>query len=576
MTDQSRDHAAAGVDTDAPDENTPDQDTPEHHAPEHHAPEQADDAGSTRAEDRATSTDSAQPGPGTVSEDEHSETEAPTDSDDSPDSSASSPSDEAEPSGTSEEVVLAEPHTSSAPSAPASSPSAAQESSPDFFDSLDQKLKSWWAQRQQRRAQKNAPPTEQQTTPAEGAAQPTAEGVTSTPSEPGPPAPGTGAEVSTGWEDATQILPPVPEEDHPGESDPSETAEGRVALPPPPRTRQQLDDDRQRHLIAQKAAAIEAATSGHQQPVRYESADDEEDLYTYIPPYNLPSRDPDPEPTTTDLARRIFVTLGAAAAVASVMWMLGWFGTESSILPGNGLNEQYSGGWFSGEYALLTPDHNVYWLWPVLALGLVAHAVFQWQPSQESTPRQRRSGWLVGSAALGMLVVTAGLYAGWITIVALASVAMALTLLEAIRQFNHYTARNRMERQLTDDVVGLFFGFALVQATSALSARLTSWGWDIPGIPSLLWAGLGLFLCVWTAAFYSMTERGRVTIALGLGWGMFWLVFPRVFGEVSSPWVAIGAAMSAFIVILATQSRRHRINHAELRAAMGRPLEDII
>ncbi|WP_258933587.1 hypothetical protein [Nesterenkonia pannonica] len=35
--------------------------------------------------------------------------------------------------------------------------------------------------------------------------------------------------------------------------------------------------------------------------------------------------------------------------------------------------------------------------------------------------------------------------------------------------------------------------------------------------------------------------------------------------------MAVGAAISAFIVILATQSRRHRINHAERRAAMGLP-----
>lgn len=44
----------------------------------------------------------------------------------------------------------------------------------------------------------------------------------------------------------------------------------------------------------------------------------------------------------------------------------------------------------------------------------------------------------------------------------------------------------------------------------------------------------------------------------------------------TSVWIAIGAAMGAFIVILCTQSRRYRINHAERRAAMGRPLEDII
>lgn len=159
---------------------------------------------------------------------------------------------------------------------------------------------------------------------------------------------------------------------------------------------------------------------------------------------------------------------------------------------------------------------------------------------------------------------------------ALVSIAIAMLLLDAVRQFNLYTARSLVERRLTDGIVGLFFGFALVQAMSSVSVWLTAHGWHVPGVPALLWACIGLFVCVWVAAYYSMTERGRIAIALGLGWGMFWLIFPRLLAEVTSVWVAIGAAMGAFIVILATQSRRHRINHAERRAAMGRPLEDII
>ena len=41
-----------------------------------------------------------------------------------------------------------------------------------------------------------------------------------------------------------------------------------------------------------------------------------------------------------------------------------------------------------------------------------------------------------------------------------------------------------------------------------------------------------------------------------------------------SVWVAIVAAMGAFIVLLATENRRYRINHAEHRAALGHEPED--
>lgn len=387
------------------------------------------------------------------------------------------------------------------------------------------------------------------------------------------------AGAAAGSAEETVVLPAYRDQDQPPRpSAPAEPA-AYSAPPTPPRVRRALDEQRRRDLIVQKARAIEDATTtyGGQQP-HAGFADDEEDLYTYIPPYNLPSRDPDPTPTRTDLYRRIFVSLGAVASLIATAWMFGWFGADDTpaMLGGNGLAEAYADGWYSGEHALLSPDHNVFWLWPVISVGLMVHAVFQWGITQESTPRQRRSGWLISSASLLTLGATASLHYGLVTLMALASISIALLLLEAIREFNLHTARSTVERRATDGIVGLFFGFALVQAMSAVSVWLTAHGWQLPGIPALLWAGVGLFLCVWTAAYYSMTERGRITIALGLGWGMFWLIFPRLLAEVTSVWVAIGAAMGAFIVILSTQSRRHRINHAERRAAMGRPLEDII
>lgn len=340
------------------------------------------------------------------------------------------------------------------------------------------------------------------------------------------------------------------------------------------RVRPDIDADRRREIILEKASAIEAATTPAERPAQEEFADDEDDLYTYIPPYSLPSRDPDPPPQRNDFHRQIFVTVGAVAAFASMLWMFGAFGNRA-ILGGGALNEVL-GGWYSGDNALLSPDANFFWLWPVVVAAIIAHTIFQWKDSQKSTPRQQRSGWRIGLAALLMLGWTTAVYAEMVTLAAMAALAMALALMAAVRQFNFHTARNTTERRLTDSTVGLFAGWSLVLAMSSVSVWLTAIGIRIPGIPALLWALIGLLLCIWIGAFYSMTERGRITIALGMGWGMFWLIFPRLISDLTSVGVAIGAAMGAFIVILATESRRHRINHAERRAAMGRPVEDII
>lgn len=363
---------------------------------------------------------------------------------------------------------------------------------------------------------------------------------------------------------------------------------GRLSLPRPPA---ETDDrplpwdraadsrsasaERRRAVILEKASAIEAATSRTEEPLEEdERADEEEDLYTYIPPYNLPSRDPDPAPRPHDLLRRLVVTLGAGAAVLSVLWMSGWQ-SDVRILAVGGLDGLVDG-WYSGRRALLTPNAVHYWLWPLIVVGLVLHALHQWAPSQRSTPRQRRSGWLVACASWLMLGWTAAVHAGLLWLAVLASLAAALALLDAVRQFTFHTARSVSERRLTDRPVGLFAGWALVGAMSSVSIALTAVGVRIPGVPADLWGMVGLMATVWTGAYYAMTERGRMAVALGMGFGLLCLVFPRLFSDAPSAWVAVGAAFGAFIVVLATESRRHRINHAERRAAMGRPVDDII
>lgn len=363
------------------------------------------------------------------------------------------------------------------------------------------------------------------------------------------------------------------------------TRNSRISLPKPPSSQpdeavaeetessgRSASEERRRAVILEKAAAIEAVAEQERREAqeRADSGVDDDGAYTYIPPYNLPSRDPEPRPRATDMVRQAVVTLGVVAAAASVLVM--W---DSAMFIGDGFTDLVDG-WYSGQQALLTPSHWFYWFWPLVVVTLLGHAVHQWSTSQISTPRQRRTGWLVALASILMLVWVLAVRADNLTLAALAALAAALALIDCIRQFTLRTARNSAERRLTDGPVGLFTGFAMVHAMGSLSAWLTAHNIHIPGVPDTVWALAGLAVCIWLGALYSMTERGRITIALGLGWGMFWLVFPRLLSDLQSVTVAIVAAMGAFIIILATQSRRHRINYAERRAAMGRPVDDII
>ena len=203
------------------------------------------------------------------------------------------------------------------------------------------------------------------------------------------------------------------------------------------------------------------------------------------------------------------------------------------------------------------------------------YTVHQWLPSQASAARQRAVGWRVAAvmaAAVGwFVIVRTGVMLGAELVVWL---ALAYLLVDAVHQLNLYTARNRVERAITDGSIGLFAGWAVIYTATNLSIWLQSLGINLLWIPGAVWAVLTLVVVVWGTAMMAMTERGRMTIALGLSWGLAAILVPRLVGSMHSVWVAIVAAMGLFVVLLVTENRRYRINHAEHRAALGHVVED--
>ena len=138
----------------------------------------------------------------------------------------------------------------------------------------------------------------------------------------------------------------------------------------------------------------------------------------------------------------------------------------------------------------------------------------------------------------------------------------------AIRELNRRTARYNTERLCTDAPIGCFAGWFIALTATSLAVMLTSWGWDL-WISDIIWALLAIAIITWLAALLCMTERGRVSVALGVGAGLVGIMIARLFGEHNSVWVALVAGSCAFILLLVTENRRYRIKHAERRAERG-------
>ncbi|GAA1866635.1 hypothetical protein GCM10009715_12310 [Paeniglutamicibacter psychrophenolicus] len=332
--------------------------------------------------------------------------------------------------------------------------------------------------------------------------------------------------------------PVVPEVDQSPEAEVAIAGEGTpVAWVPTP----QVDPEQLAALVASAKAAID-----HQQATAEP---------VYVAPYALPEFEPNPAEKPTDLRRRI---AGSAAALAAAALSLATLDTLSS-----GRVES-----LGSNYSMLSLAPTAHLVWPVIFIWALLGAAYSWAPSQRSAVRQRVVGYpfALACAASGLWMLSA--LNDWLFPALVCAAASCWFLFTAMRGLNDKTARTRRERMLTDAPVSLMTGFSLVVLASTFTSMLASWGAG---------GGVGIWIATllvpaagYAAMALSMTERGRIILAIGFGWGMFWVLVPRVLGTSNSIWVAILAGMAGFVVLLATENRRYQIHHAEHRAARGK------
>ncbi|WFP17148.1 hypothetical protein [Citricoccus muralis] len=326
------------------------------------------------------------------------------------------------------------------------------------------------------------------------------------------------------------------------------------------RARALLPEWRRRDRIVEKARAIETAASAAAEGDGSDVDDRHDHDYLhdapYVPPYVLPSRQRDPEPELSDTFRQVTVTITWVLAVAAGLVSTGWLGDATSL-------REIHDGAYRGGSSLLSMAGWWMAILPVLWGLLGAYVLYQWAPSQRSAVRQRAVGWYVANAMIT--------WAAWFLLVhaqpwgleILAAGATTVLSVRAIQVLNLHTARHRTERTFTDVVIGVFTGWSIVFCLFSVSVVLTRWGANLLWIPGEIWAVLGLLLTTWATSLLTMTERGRMAIALGYSWGLVAIMGARLFGQLFSTWVIIVAGICAFVVILTTENRRYRIARAE-------------
>lgn len=207
--------------------------------------------------------------------------------------------------------------------------------------------------------------------------------------------------------------------------------------------------------------------------------------------------------------------------------------------------------------------------WPLISLYLLASAIFALLRHQVPARRQRAVGiyTCVMAATLGCALTLAASFLPWPAAL-LASVGCVAGLL-GIRELNRHTARNNVERLLTDAPLGLCTGFSLVFTAQLYFAAA---GWiGAEHSPKALVAVVLLSVLASVAAH---SERGRHALALGFIAAAVGVAVPQWLADQVPWWLPVATVLSALMVLLAAENRRHQLTHAEHRAARGMPVDN--
>ncbi|MBD7996283.1 hypothetical protein H9639_13345 [Arthrobacter sp. Sa2CUA1] len=199
------------------------------------------------------------------------------------------------------------------------------------------------------------------------------------------------------------------------------------------------------------------------------------------------------------------------------------------------------------------------WL-PVFA-GSLAYTVYQWLPAQRFNPRHGWTGWAaIAAVVLGTLWLWAATEnsPAAATVIAMVQVTTGVAV---IHTMNGWPASTRTEHLITDIPAGAFLGISVLALLTSLGGWLAQAGTNLGGWGEEAWTLIALVSVVVGVTTVCMTDRGHLSVALTVVWGLSCIGIARLLESPSAVWPAVGAFAAAFLIIVSASSRRHQEDH---------------
>ncbi len=194
----------------------------------------------------------------------------------------------------------------------------------------------------------------------------------------------------------------------------------------------------------------------------------------------------------------------------------------------------------------IIPADYAFAIWGVIYLGLIAFAIYQFQPSQRQNPSLQSSGYLFILASLSQC---AWIYLFLARLFPLSTIAMLGILLPLIGVYQNLGIGQQQispsERWFLQIPISIYLSWITVATVVNISLSLYSLNWDGWGIAPPAWAALMMFVCSAIAIFVT-SQRHDIAFSLVVIWALIAIAIRQI----DTPLIVVTGVTMAIALIL--------------------------
>jgi len=194
----------------------------------------------------------------------------------------------------------------------------------------------------------------------------------------------------------------------------------------------------------------------------------------------------------------------------------------------------------------IIPADYAFAIWGIIYMGLIAFAIYQFQPSQRQNPSLQSSGYLFILASLSQC---AWIYLFLARLFPLSTIAMLGILLPLIGVYQNLGIGQQQvspsERWFIQIPISIYLSWITVATVVNISLSLYSLNWDGWGITPPAWAAL-MMLVSSVIAIFVTSQRHDIAFSLVVVWALIAIVIRQI----DTPLIVVTGVTMAIALIL--------------------------